>query len=106
VTAPLIVLGGTFDPPHIAHLLLAECARDELGGRVVFLPAGDPWRKSHGAVSPAAHRVAMTGLAIAGNPAFSLDPREVGREGPTYTVDTLEELRALGHENIVLLLGA
>ncbi|HEX6032353.1 MAG TPA: nicotinate-nucleotide adenylyltransferase, partial [Tepidiformaceae bacterium] len=106
MTQPLIVLGGTFDPPHIAHLLLAECAREELGGRVVFLPAGDPWRKAHRVISPATHRVAMTGFAIAGNPAFSLDAREVGREGPTYTVDTLEELRAQGHESIVLVLGA
>ena len=108
---PLILLGGTFDPPHIGHLILAECAAHQFGGAVTFLPAGDPWRKStrsgvRAGVSPAHHRVAMTELAVADNPAFAIDDRETRRGGPTYTADTLEELHAEGHAEIVLILGA
>ena len=104
---PLLILGGTFDPPHIGHLVLAECARAQLGAtRVVFIPAGDPYRKSDRDVSSAQQRLAMLRLAVADNPAFAIDEREVRRDGPTYTVDTLEELRAEGHRHIVLVLGA
>ena len=116
---PLILLGGTFDPPHIGHLVLGECARVQFGaGRVFFIPAGDPWRKTasapaplgaappeHRDVTPVEHRVAMTRLAVASNPAFVVDEREVRRGGPSYTVDTLEELRAEGHRDLVLVLG-
>lgn len=88
------VLGGTFDPVHIGHLLLAECAREELGlERVVFMPAGRPWRKASREVSPAQHRVAMLRLAVADNDAFEVSTIEVEREGPTYTVETLAEMR-------------
>jgi nicotinate-nucleotide adenylyltransferase len=105
--SPLLILGGTFDPPHMGHLVLAECARAQLGAsRVVFIPAGDPYRKTEREVSSVHHRLAMIRLAIADNPAFAIDEREMRREGPTYTVDTLEELRAEGHEHIVLVLGA
>ncbi|MCK9518710.1 MAG: nicotinate-nucleotide adenylyltransferase [Dehalococcoidia bacterium] len=118
---PLIILGGTFDPPHIGHLVLGECARVQFGAdRVVFLPAGDPWRKtgtvaSPGSpvpatearqVTPAAHRVAMTRLAVASNPHFTIDEREVRRAGPSFTVETLQELHAEGHRELVLALGA
>ena len=105
--SPLLILGGTFDPPHIGHLVLAECARVQLGAsKVVFVPARDPYRKADRDVSSARHRLAMVRLAIVGNPAFTIDERELRREGPTYTVDTLEELSAEGHEQIVLILGA
>jgi nicotinate-nucleotide adenylyltransferase len=88
------LLGGTFDPPHLGHLILAELSRQQLQlDKVLFVPAGDPWRKAHREVTPAHHRVAMTRLCIAGNDDFELDEREVKREGPTYTVDTLRELR-------------
>jgi len=111
MAGPLILLGGTFDPPHIGHLILAECAAHQFGGRVTFLPAGDPWRKTGLAdspvrVSPSQHRVAMTRLAIAGNPSFVLDDRETRRTGPTYTADTLEQFHAEGYSEIVLILGA
>jgi nicotinate-nucleotide adenylyltransferase len=87
------VLGGTFDPVHMAHLILAEQAREQLHlERVLFVPAGDPWRKADRRVTAAHHRLAMTRLAVAGNPAFLVDSREVARQGPTYTVDTLREL--------------
>ncbi len=104
---PIGLLGGTFDPPHVGHLLLGECARVQLGlERVYFMPAGDPWRKASLGVSSAAHRLAMTHLAIAGNPGFHLDEREVERIGPTYTVDTLRELHAQGLDDVVLILGS
>jgi nicotinate-nucleotide adenylyltransferase len=108
--SPLLLLGGTFDPPHIGHLFLAECARHQFApgkdSRVLFLPAGEPYRKATRAVSPAHHRLAMTRLAIESNPHFALDDREVIRAGPSYTIDTLEELRAEGYTNLVLILGA
>jgi cytidyltransferase-like protein len=103
---PLILLGGTFDPPHIGHLVLAEFAWQQLGGRVLFVPAGDPWRKAGTAVTAPEHRLAMTELATDPNPHFAVDAREVSRAGPTYTVETLEELRAEGHDRIVLVVGA
>jgi nicotinate-nucleotide adenylyltransferase len=85
------LLGGTFDPPHLGHLVVAECARVELElDEVRFLVAGDPWMKS--TVSPAADRIAMVRAAIEGAPGFALDDREVDRPGPTYTADTLREL--------------
>ena len=87
------VLGGTFDPVHLAHLVLAERAYEQLGlDRVQWLPAGDPWRKADRAVSPAEHRLAMVRLAIRGNPAFQVCSLELERKGPTYSVDTLAEL--------------
>jgi nicotinate-nucleotide adenylyltransferase len=116
----LILLGGTFDPPHIGHLVLGECARVQFGAeRVVFLPAGDPWRKTRTVPSPesrvpsggvhrvsaAGHRLAMVRLATASNSHFLVDDREVRREGPSYTVETLDELHAEGHRELVLVLG-
>lgn len=112
----IALLGGTFDPPHIGHLFLAECARLQFAAQSVrFLPAGDPYKKSASTGLPAAsgqpptashHRLAMLRLAIAGNPHFVVDDREIRRPGPSYTVDTLEELHAEGHTNLILLLGA
>jgi nicotinate-nucleotide adenylyltransferase len=91
------ILGGTFDPPHLAHLVIAEEAREVLGlSRVLFLPAGQPWQKAERAVTPGRIRLAMVDRAIAGNAAFAVDPREVERPGPTYTVDTLAALLAGG----------
>jgi nicotinate-nucleotide adenylyltransferase len=87
------ILGGTFDPVHNGHLLLAEHAREQLSlDEVLFIPAGDPWRKSHRAITPAEHRVAMLRLAIEGNDAFGISDLELTRSGPTYTADTLEAL--------------
>lgn len=87
------VLGGTFDPPHVAHLVLAEQARERLAlDRVLWVPAGEPWRKAGRPVTPAAHRVAMVRLAVEGHPAFEVSTLEVDRAGPSYTVETLAEL--------------
>ena len=89
------LFGGTFDPPHRAHVALARQARDELGlDEVRWIPAGDPWQKRDRAITPAAHRAAMVALAIAGEPRFVLDRREIDRQGPSYTVVTAEELAA------------
>jgi nicotinate-nucleotide adenylyltransferase len=88
------VLGGTFDPIHIGHLIVAEEARIKLGlAEVLFVPAGEPWLKQDRDITPAVHRVEMVRRAIADNPAFKLSTLEVDRSGPSYTVDTLEALQ-------------
>ena len=88
------ILGGTFDPPHLGHLLIAETARVALQlESVLFLPAGEPWLKSDRRVTPAAHRLRMAELAVADNPDFCVCDCEIRRSGATYTVDTLRELR-------------
>jgi nicotinate-nucleotide adenylyltransferase len=101
-------MGGTFDPPHIAHLIIAEVARVRLElDRIIFIPAGDPWMKSANMVTAAEQRVEMVRLAIDTNPAFSLSLIEVKRPGPTYTVDTIEQLSGeVGFDaGLFLLLG-
>jgi len=89
------ILGGTFDPIHIAHLAIAEDCWDQLDLDVVlFVPAGDPPHKRHRAVSSTADRVAMVERAIAGNPHFRLSRVDVDRPGLSYTVDTIQNLRS------------
>jgi nicotinate-nucleotide adenylyltransferase len=89
------VLGGTFDPIHIGHLILASCAVSQFQlDRVLFTPAGDPWRKAALHVSPSEHRLAMVRLAIQEDSRFELDESEVRRKGPSYTSQTLLELKA------------
>lgn len=99
------ILGGTFDPIHIAHLHAAETA---LAGahldRVLFVPAGEPWQKSDREVTEVGLRVAMVVLAIADSPGFELDTKEAERDGPTYTIDTLESFP--DDEDLYLILGA
>jgi nicotinate-nucleotide adenylyltransferase len=88
------VLGGTFDPIHIGHLVVGEEARMKLGlSEVFFVPAGQPWLKQDRDITPAAHRVEMVRRAIADNPQFKLCTLEVERPGPSYTVDTLTMLQ-------------
>ncbi|MCE7926935.1 MAG: nicotinate-nicotinamide nucleotide adenylyltransferase, partial [Chloroflexi bacterium CFX7] len=101
-----MLVGGTFDPPHVGHLLMAECARWQSAAREArFIPAGDPYRKAGREVSSAGHRLAMTRLAILHNDAFTVDDREVRRSGPSYTVDTLEEYHAEGERDLALVIG-
>jgi len=89
------VLGGTFDPVHRGHMALARAAREELGlDEVLFVPAGQPWRKAGRIVAPAEHRLAMLRLALAGEPAFRVEALELERPGPSYTADTLGALAA------------
>ena len=88
------ILGGTFDPPHLGHLLIAETARVALDlETVIFLPAGEPWLKSGQPITPAHHRLKMVNLAVSDNPGFCVSDCEIRRAGATYTVDTLRELR-------------
>ena len=99
------VMGGTFDPIHVGHLAIAEEAREALTlERILFVPAGEPPHKARIEVTPAAHRVAMVDLAIAGNAAFELGRVEVDRPGPSYTVDTVEALAE--DADITLILSA
>lgn len=97
------ILGGTFDPPHLGHLLIAETARIALDLESVwFLPAGEPWLKAGQRISSSWHRREMVRRAIADNPRFALCDTELRRAGPSYTVDTLRELRATLADDCVL----
>jgi nicotinate-nucleotide adenylyltransferase len=89
------VMGGTFDPVHHGHLVAASevQSRFELD-EVVFVPTGQPWQKTERQVSAAEDRYLMTVIATASNPRFSVSRVDVDRHGPTYTVDTLRDLRA------------
>ena len=100
------LFGGSFDPVHRAHLALARAARAELAlDRVLWIPAGQPWQK-HRPMTAAAHRLAMLQLALEGEPGASIDRRELDRPGLTYTVDTVEQLRAEHPQaELVLLIG-
>jgi nicotinate-nucleotide adenylyltransferase len=102
------VLGGTFDPPHIGHLILAQEVYARLGlDRIWFIPTGVSPHKLDRPVTPAVHRVAMLERALADDERFGLLTLEVERPGPSYTVDTLRELRAhWGSEaEVTLVLG-
>lgn len=93
------ILGGTFDPIHFGHLVIAEEVREALSlDRVVFIPAAQPPHKLDLSITPAEDRAAMVGLAIAGNDAFAMSRMELERTGPSYTVDTLEILARRARE--------
>src|SRR5665811_1398834 len=88
------IMGGTFDPIHHGHLVAASevaalCELDE----VIFVPTGEPWQKSERRVSPAEHRYLMTVIATASNPRFWVSRVDIDRAGPTFTIDTLRDLR-------------
>lgn len=92
VTA-LGILGGTFDPPHIGHLLLAETALDACRlSKMLMVPAADPPHKRDNHITPIVHRLAMLSLAIAGNPRLDISTVDIDRPGPHYTVDMLDIL--------------
>lgn len=94
------VMGGTFDPIHHGHLVAASEVQAWFDlDEVVFVPTGDPWQKSDRVVSPAEHRYLMTVVATASNPRFTVSRVDIDREGPTYTIDTLRDLRALRPED-------
>lgn len=101
------ILGGTFDPIHHGHLAIAEEAREALGlEQVRFVPAAAPPHKPGRPITPAAERLEMVRLAVAGNPAFTVDDLEIRRGGTSYTVDTLEALAADGVVDPWLILSA
>lgn len=100
------ILGGTFDPPHLGHLVLAEHAHRKLDlEKVALIPAGSPWQKSEAPVASAEHRLDMVRAAagLDGLDYVEVDDREVRRPGPTYTIDTLLER---GDPNPCLIMGA
>ncbi len=100
------VFGGSFNPIHYGHLLLADEILEQLGlDRVLFVPAGAPPHKTTASLAPAADRHAMVALAIAGHPHFEVSDLELRRPGPSYTVDTLEALAGSGDE-LFLLVGS
>ena len=87
------ILGGTFNPIHLGHLVLAEAFRERLAlDRVLFVPAGTPPHKPLPGLVSALHRYAMVSLAVAGHPGFVACPVEVERTGPSYSIDTVEAL--------------
>jgi nicotinate-nucleotide adenylyltransferase len=89
------VMGGTFDPIHHGHLVAASEAQAWFDlDEVMFVPTGMPWQKSDRTVSPAEHRYLMTVVATAANPRFRVSRVDIDREGPTYTIDTLQDLAA------------
>ncbi|GHI07794.1 putative nicotinate-nucleotide adenylyltransferase [Streptomyces cellostaticus] len=102
------VMGGTFDPIHHGHLVAAsEVAAQFQLDEVVFVPTGQPWQKSHRKVSLAEDRYLMTVIATAENPQFSVSRIDIDRGGPTYTVDTLRDLRALNPDtDLFFITGA
>ncbi|HEY8901062.1 MAG TPA: nicotinate-nucleotide adenylyltransferase [Chthoniobacterales bacterium] len=108
------LFGGSFDPIHIGHLILAREAREQLGlDRVVFIPAAISPHKLHRRPAPAEARLEMVRAAIEGEAGFECDDCELHREGPSFTVDTVREMRArhpdeeflyfIGEDNVALL---
>jgi nicotinate-nucleotide adenylyltransferase len=98
--------GGSFDPPHNAHLALARLARDHLMlDELRVMPAGKPWQKQHRVLASPEHRAQMVKLAIAGEPKLKLEEAELRHAGPNYTIDTLRELQAEQPGEWFLVLG-
>ena len=95
------VMGGTFDPVHHGHLVAASEVAARYGlDEVVFVPTGQPWQKADEQVTAAEHRYLMTVIATAANPHFTVSRVDIDRAGPTYTIDTLRDLRAARGEDV------
>lgn len=100
ITRRIGILGGTFDPIHVGHLMTAEAVRDEFGlDKVIFVPAAVPPHKMDQQVTEAKHRYLMTVLATNSNPHFDVSSVEMDRPGPSYTIDTIYELKRQYGEN-------
>jgi nicotinate-nucleotide adenylyltransferase len=103
------ILGGTFDPVHLGHLLLAEMARETVGlQRVLFTPVADPPHKQGRGITPAAHRQAMVELALKSNARFELSSADLARPGPHYSIDTVRLIRrqlGVGPDDCYFIIG-
>lgn len=102
-------MGGSFDPIHLGHLLIAEQVREQLGlGAVLFIPGGQPPHKPGRELAAAEHRLAMAVLATRDNPGFAVSRLELDRPGPSYALDTIRALRAEGGPGaeVIYILGA
>ncbi|MBM3319306.1 MAG: nicotinate-nucleotide adenylyltransferase [Candidatus Eisenbacteria bacterium] len=108
MSGDVVIFGGTFDPIHVGHLILAECAADALGARdVLFVPAGRPPHKGAEALSSARDREEMVRLALEGNDRFALSRTEIEREGRSFAIDTIREIaRAKGGRRPYYFIGA
>lgn len=105
--ARVALFGGSFNPLHYGHLLIADEVREQLQlDSVVFMPAAEPPHKPASELAPAEHRYAMVRLATVGNQAFAVSDLELRRPGPSYTVDTLEALESTGSDERYLLIGS
>jgi len=103
------IMGGTFDPIHIGHLVTAEAVRNEFQlEKVIFIPAGQPPHKQENQVTNSWHRYIMTVMATYSNPYFSVSPIELERQGPSYTIDTVQALlKDYGqHTELYFIIGA
>lgn len=102
------ILGGTFNPVHIGHLILAEEAREKLGlDRIIFVPTALPPHKEDLNIAPASDRLKMIKLAIGGNKYFTVSDMEIKRQGRSYTIDTLNELkRRYGKDELYFIIGS
>ena len=102
------VLGGTFDPIHIGHLIAASEAHAQLElDKVLFIPAGLPWQKSNQIISAPENRVEMVRIAISGDDRFELSEIEINRTGPSYAIETFEQLHDAEPETeFIWILGA
>ncbi|MFA4993032.1 MAG: nicotinate-nucleotide adenylyltransferase [Candidatus Omnitrophota bacterium] len=102
------ILGGTFNPVHIGHLILAEEAREKLGlDKIIFIPAALPPHKDNFNIAPADKRLKMLSLAIKGNKNFTVSDVEIKRKGRSYTIDTLKELKnKYSHDELYFIIGS
>jgi len=99
------ILGGTFNPPHTAHLIAAEYVRDQLKlGKIIFVPAAAPPHKTSVEIIPAEHRYKMVKLAIKDNPLFEVSEIELGRKGLSFTIDTLDDLKRMSPKDVFFFL--
>lgn len=100
------LLGGTFDPIHMGHLIIAEQVMSQLAlDRIDFVPVGVPWMKRGEKILPGFHRITMVELALEGNNNLRVLTLEVDRPGDTFTVDTLEELHEIEEDSLFFIMG-
>lgn len=107
VAMKLGIFGGTFNPPHVGHLIVAESVRDQMQlDRIFFVPSASPPHKQDPAIAVPSARLQMTRLAVAGNTRFEVSEIELDREGPSYTIDTVAGIADLyPRGNLLLIIG-